>query len=174
MPRPVKTWVISDTHFHHDMLVRVGMRPADHAEKLLANCRRLVAAQDTLIHLGDVIFYHYPRLPDLLRPIPGRKVLVMGNHDRKSRNWYQRNGFDFVCDALVLGKVYLTHKPVATLPPGCLVNVHGHLHDRVPPPFPHCRLVALELNGYMPVELSEVIGPLPESREEVSDDGSSQ
>ncbi len=62
------------------------------------NCKRFILPQDTLIHLGDVIFYQMRKLKFLLGEIPGKKILVKGNHDHKSNGWYERNGFCFVAD----------------------------------------------------------------------------
>lgn len=80
---------------------------------MLGNLRQYVAKQDILIHLGDVILYQYPCLKNMLDSIPGRKFLTMGNHDRKSRGWYTRNGFDGVFESF---------------PDGVRLNVHGHWH----------------------------------------------
>lgn len=152
MARPPRTWLTTDTHFHHDMLVREGIRPADFQDRIVRRWKHLVKPEDTVIHLGDVIFYKHDTLKQLLDDLPGTKFLVMGNHDHKSRLWYSRNGFAAVFDGLVLGDVYLSHKPAATLPSGCTVNVHGHLHSNaVASPYPHGRLLALEYTAYSPV-----------------------
>ena len=159
MPRPAKTWVITDTHFFHEDIIAACGRPLDFQQQILRNCRQLVAAQDTLIHLGDVIFYEYPRLPELL-DFPGRKILVQGNHDRKPRGWYERNGFDFACDALVLGDVLFSHQP-RHLTPDIRWNLHGHWHN-LPNTLPDFyttghQLLALEYTGYGPVELQDIL-----------------
>lgn len=129
MPRPSITWITSDTHFNHDVLVHENLRPPDNKKLILSEWKRLIAKQDTLIHLGDVIFYQYQELKGILDSVPCRKILTRGNHDKKTNGWYQRNGFDFVCDGMRLGEYYFTHKPE-----DYLVNVHGHLHlhDTIP------------------------------------------
>ena len=84
--------------------------------------------------------------------MPGRKVLVFGNHDRSAR------GFDVVC-----GSVYsqgdppllLTHVPLRRVPPAC-VNVHGHLHvGRVKGSTAHVN-VSVEQLDYRPRRLTDI------------------
>lgn len=164
--RPAIDWLITDTHFYHEVLVEAGKRPAGFTDRILRNWKYVLAAQDRTIHLGDVIFYKYPQLQGLLGTIPGKKVLVRGNHDRKTDHWYLRNGFDAVCDMLVLGDVLFSHKPVMVFPDGVTCNVHGHWHadnHRADEknvawydPRKHFKL-ALEETDYQPVQLQEFL-----------------
>lgn len=160
MARPAINWVIADTHAYHDAIVKACGRPLDHTERIFRNLRTKLAKQDTLYHLGDVIFYKYDRLKSLLDEVPGRKILVRGNHDVKSNHWYQNNGFHYVADAILLDDLYLTHIPVPQLPSGARLNVHGHWHNTkfpLPPWYSattHRRL-CLEDEGYVPVVLKD-------------------
>lgn len=165
--RPPKTWVISDTHFFHAMLVEKGYRPADFQEQIINNWKRLVASQDTVIHLGDVIFARASTLGEIMADLPGRKILVRGNHDKESDSWYLARGFSAVCHGLLVGGVWLTHAPQATLPDGALLNVHGHLHagtHRTTRVADHCKLLALEQHGYTVTDLWEFVGFSPVTR----------
>ena len=166
MPRPAIDWLITDTHFFHDRVVEFTGRPDDYVDVIMASLRHLVASQDTLYHLGDVIFYRYERLKEMLDSVPGKKFLVMGNHDRKSRGWYCRNGFDGAFNAIQLGDVLLTHRPVRPLPVGVRLNVHGHFHNCGVErdadardwydPLVH-RLLAIEYTGLKPVKFQEFV-----------------
>lgn len=129
---------------------------------ILRNLRYLMAAQDVLIHLGDVIFYEYPKLKAMLDSVPGTKMLVMGNHDRKAKGWYMRNGFAFAADMIVIDDVLLSHKP-QPLPPWIRLNVHGHWHNATHrreesesfyDPKRH-KLLAVEFTNYKPVRFDE-------------------
>lgn len=165
MARPALEWAITDTHFFHDNIVEWCGRPENHTNLMLKNARHYVAAQDTLIHLGDVIFYKYDKLKSMLDSIPCRKVLVMGNHDRKSRNWYMRNGFDYAADMIVIDDILLSHKPVKDFPTGVRINIHGHFHNtdhrRHEPEYndwynqERYRLLAMEYTDYKPVKLRD-------------------
>ena len=162
MPRPSIRWVISDTHFYHDAMVELCQRPVDFNERILKACRYVIAPQDLLIHLGDVIFYKYHTLKDLLDSIPCRKVLTLGNHDRRGSGWYSRNGFDFVCDAFTLDDILFSHKPMPFDPQQIRLNIHGHLHNtdhRAKPDWYTDRhhLISLEQTGYKPIDLCSIV-----------------
>jgi calcineurin-like phosphoesterase family protein len=129
MARPAMTWVISDTHFFHDKCCEHCGRPEDFTALTLKNLRHLLAPQDMLIHLGDVIFYNYDKLKTLMDSIPGKKFLTMGNHDKRNARWYMSHGFDFAADSFVIGDTIFSHKPMKDFPSGVLYNVHGHLHN---------------------------------------------
>lgn len=157
-------WLITDMHINHDKMLKVG-RPADYVERMISQCARMVRPQDTLINLGDVIFYHSSQLVGLMARIPGRKILVRGNHDKKSNTWFERNGFDFVADAIVLGSVVLSHKPLLVFPDGVQHNIHGHFHDNDHrsadvgdwyDPRKHFKL-AVEETDYAPVRMDQLL-----------------
>ena len=162
--RPAKIWLITDTHWNHKMLVDEGHRPADFEAQIAKNWRKAVMLQDTVIHLGDVIMARSSELFEILTTLPGKKILVRGNHDRESDGWYERNGFSFVAQGILIGGVWLTHAPQVTLPDGAILNVHGHLHagtHRTMPVAEHCRLFSLEKEGYGPIDFDEFVGFTP-------------
>lgn len=162
MPRGPIDWLITDTHWYHDQIVTNCGRPADHMEIAVKWLRYYVMPQDRLFHLGDVIFYRYPVLKNILGAFPGKKILLMGNHDHQSRGWYERNGFDFVADMIVIGDILLSHHPQPVLPVGVRINIHGHWHnyswvDNKPAFWSATthRLLSLESEKYKPVKLME-------------------
>jgi calcineurin-like phosphoesterase family protein len=164
MPRPPINWLITDMHLYHDaMWKEFKTRPPDFTDQIIKNLRRMLTPQDTLYDLGDSILYKYTELKGILDSISGRKVLVMGNHDRKTHNWYMRHGYSFAGNMIVLDDVLLSHRPVRNFPDGVRLNVHGHWHDdehRVKPewwsPTTH-RVLAIENTNYCPVKLTEFV-----------------
>lgn len=66
-----------------------GPRWENHAERLFANWRRVVGAEDTVLVPGDISWAmtEAEALPDLqdIDALPGRKVMIQGNHDY----WWQ-------------------------------------------------------------------------------------
>lgn len=89
---------------------------------------------DTTIHLGDVVFKNWPtgRLQDLLRRMPGYKILILGNRDRgNSVGWWLQAGFHEVYPYPVIyrNQYILSHEPVLFAPKTGLVNFHGHVHN---------------------------------------------
>lgn len=167
MGRPSITWLITDTHFYDDDLCDSFCgRPKDFTKLIIRNMKVLIAPQDCLIHLGDVIDKQESKLTDILDSIKCKsKILIRGNHDKKSDNWYLNHGFDFICDSMICGNIALSHKPLKDIPSGIKVNIHGHFHnfdwqknDKECAPYYNFsihKLYALEYNGYKPVKMKE-------------------
>jgi calcineurin-like phosphoesterase family protein len=162
--RRSRTWLVTDTHFNHQRMLKEQWRPADYQDRILKNWRRLVQPDDTVIHLGDVIIGQNGKLGEIVYSLPGIKVLVRGNHDQESDAWYRNRGFTWVCQGMVYGGVYFSHTPAVSLPSGAELNVHGHLHDKthhgtkLPA---HCKLLAMEHTDYCPVLFEDFIGHYP-------------
>ena len=81
-----RTWVFSDPHFEHEASVGIFGRPfrgCHHGDGyLLEQWTRDVMDHDTVICLGDVAMGRpTDGLIDRVRRRPGRKILVVGNHD---------------------------------------------------------------------------------------------
>lgn len=161
--RPAKRWLITDTHWNDPDIVNYCNRPENFGELIVKNCRKVVAPQDIVIHLGDVIFDRAGELDKYLSKIPGTKIMVRGNHDNRPDNWYITKGFAFVCDSLVLGDVVLSHIPLEKFSDGVRINIHGHFHNldfrKNDPkvasyynPILH-KLLAMEYTNYCPVDL---------------------
>ena len=111
-------------HFRHSFWAcetcRCGSKPAGFEHRILKNWRALVADDDMVIHLGDVFLCKISGWKDTFTNLPGRKILVIGNHDKNSLNWYMHNGFDFACHKFIwemYGKSLLfTHAPMEEFP----------------------------------------------------------
>lgn len=98
-----------------------------------------------------------------MEQLPGKKILVRGNHDHEKHIWYLERGFMVSCDGIVLHDILFTHEPVFNLSDGVVWNVHGHLHNndhRVEDGKPlekFHKLFVLE-HHYKPIELQEFMG----------------
>lgn len=75
-------YVISDTHFDDEELVKGCNRPS--TDELIKSINSKVGKNDVLIHLGDV-----GKIECVKKLRGGLKILIMGNHDSGSSN-YQR------------------------------------------------------------------------------------
>lgn len=118
-------FLTSDTHFNH---LKLGHGPQS-TERYIRLWNALVRPEDTVVHLVDVIFSKAGTLTEIMNRLNGTKILVRGNHDKKSSAWYEAHGFALCCDRLRRGKFIFTHKPMFWVPWG-RINVHGHLHTR--------------------------------------------
>lgn len=126
-------YLISDTHFNHRSMEQMCDRPKDFEEKIFKNLQRLKST-DTLIHLGDVCIGKDEEMHrKYIEPLLCKKILVRGNHDGKTMQWYMDHGWDFVCEKFILNMfgemILFSHIPTLYDIAQCTVNIHGHLHD---------------------------------------------
>ena len=88
----MKIWLTTDTHFNHANMVKYCGRPVDFDSKIWMGFMSKIGAEDCLIHLGDFTMGHYDEnMAHLTAIVPGKKVLIIGNHDRKSAKWYMES-----------------------------------------------------------------------------------
>lgn len=103
----------SDPHYGHANVIRYSQRPFDDAAHMdvfmLDAYRTSVREADTVIWLGDCFFMSFENAEALLRSLPGRKVLVRGNHDR-SASRMAAMGFELVADREL--RMHIAGRPV--------------------------------------------------------------
>ncbi len=85
-------WFTSDTHFGHANIIRYSERPfggVDEMDRVLAaRWNEVVRPDDTVWHLGDVVFRNDRPATEYLERLNGEKHLVWGNHDATEvRSW---------------------------------------------------------------------------------------
>lgn len=99
-----ETYIISDTHFGHANILNfepcrnTAMRidgHENHDEWLIENWNSVVKPDDVVLHLGDFAFKQIQEVQPLLN---GRKILILGNHDRKGIQTYK--DFEYVIRGL--------------------------------------------------------------------------
>lgn len=136
-----RLWVWSDTHFGHKNIEKFGQRPRTHESTMLSNWIALVGENDHILHLGDLFIGGSNRWANVLSRMPGKKFIVLGNHDPKIPALYAKAGFT-VLPPFVWKGVAFSHRPVTADFPlydelqgkGTLGNtswetsVHGHVH----------------------------------------------
>ena len=112
----------SDTHFFHKKIRefcpnRPGTDTDSMNEEIVRIWNETVSPTDTVYHLGDFSFGKSEETKAIIKRLNGHKYLVMGNHDRRSAQWYADAGFDgvFQYDALLRfpsnTDVVLSHYP---------------------------------------------------------------
>ena len=156
-----RAWVFSDPHFDHEATVSIFDRPfrnsRDGDAYLMEHWTRDVRDHDTVVCLGDVTLGRPThRLIDLLQRKPGRKLLVVGNHDNTFLRDLRR-AFDKVAACAHLPgepDLLFTHVPLDEVPAGC-VNVHGHVHRRTSVDEERIN-VCVEQIGYRPIPVADV------------------
>jgi calcineurin-like phosphoesterase family protein len=166
-------WLISDTHFNHSKLEEWGGRSGPWQEKLFTGISKIEDRNDVLIHLGDISIGSDEEVHRnlMMNVFPGvTKILVRGNHDKKSASWYKEHGWDFVCDQIGLKfhgvDLLLSHRP---MPPDTWryrYNIHGHTHGNIHRAEEYASFyddknyhidISPEVIGYLPVRLDTLM-----------------
>lgn len=128
-------WIISDTHFNHTKLEEWGGRSGTWQTQLYEGISRIPEG-DTLIHLGDICIGNDEEIHKQLAhvTIGVKKILIRGNHDKKSAQWYLDHGWDFVLDGMALlfhGRyLYFSNRPTPVMY-NFTENIHGHTHGNL-------------------------------------------
>jgi calcineurin-like phosphoesterase family protein len=119
------TYVISDTHFFHRKIQEYTDRPDDWSD-------RIIKPDDTVLHLGDLTFGSKETAIQVTRKLNGKKYLLQGNHDRRSKSWFDDIGFTLIKKSFIVDcKEHLllfTHRPTYGIPKNT-INIHGHIHN---------------------------------------------
>ena len=176
----MKYFVISDTHFLHNNIIKYCNRPEDFNKLLVKNWNNTVTDEDTVIHLGDVACGFTGRedkLKQIFDLLPGKKYLIRGNHDTRPDEFYKDLGFEDIRDYLIIEnnglKTLLCHYPLEISifdsihvrekqsnlmsvfkDNGCSYLIHGHTHN-AKPKYNFAFNASVERLNYTPIELSE-------------------
>jgi calcineurin-like phosphoesterase family protein len=138
-------YVISDTHWLHDNIVKYCGRPEDHNDRMVKNWNSVVGPDDVVLHLGDLAYgvrdydtggQDQEKTKWMLNPyisvLNGHKYLIKGNHDNFPDSWYEDLGFTIVDSYFSVRyrkqRVTFTHVPVV-LTYKNEINCHGHVHN---------------------------------------------
>ena len=148
--RGERVWLTADLHLGHANVIQYCNRPfadASQMNEYLVSQTLKVRDDEWFVMVGDLAMGDHIKAMEWIHRIPGRKVLVVGNHDltRRGECRYltekssggQRPLFDAVVPFLAwqdaLGQnVFVSHYPaIVEHQLGRLVNYHGHLHRDV-------------------------------------------
>ena len=165
IPLTGNIWITADLHLGHATILQYDRRPWDNIDKhdnaLIGNIKKLVSPEDTLIINGDLCIFgsdQAHRIRAFVDRIPGKKILVYGNHDHLHPMKYIEMGFSLATTALVLpGNVLMAHDPAwAETWPVDQPMLCGHVHGLF-----RCLRnvvnVGVDVREYRPVLLSDMI-----------------
>lgn len=122
---PSKTFVTSDHHFDSSKLPFLHVFTPEQEETLIDKWNSVVKPDDLVLYNGDFCDSDEESLLKFKSRLNGHIVLIKGNHDRLSDDFYKKV-FDDVLDKLVLEDMNLViqHKPKT-----CSMNqIYGHMH----------------------------------------------
>ncbi|MEO2068573.1 MAG: metallophosphoesterase family protein [Desulfurobacteriaceae bacterium] len=181
-------YFISDTHFFHRNILKLNplKRKEGFEEAILENLKITLKDDDVLYHLGDFSWKLNDEFLKAWKEIPGKKILVKGNHDFRAREGKLRRFFDEVIEEYAIIKikgkrVLLSHYPALDLRTyrfpeiqekivkvyfnnSCSLLVHGHVHWNRFGVLCGCHLkgikcknVNVEFTDYKPVSEEELV-----------------
>lgn len=161
----MSVFFLADTHFGDETILRYENRPFASVEEMdremMGRWNEKVGDEDTVFHLGDFSSLGEEGDRELLSKLYGKKVLVLGNHDRhRSPEEWRALGFaEAVSWPVVWESFYmLSHEPLYVNRNMPYANVFGHVHGN--PAYrdasPHSVCVSVERTDYAPLSFEEL------------------
>ena len=133
----MRTWIISDTHFHHAKIIEYCDRPfkdVNHMnEAMIERWNEVVGEGDVVWHLGDFGFFkdvnHMRLTTDRLN---GKKNIILGNHDRFKPTQFMEGGFQWASRFPIIFDEFfiLSHEPKFLESNSPYFVFYGHFHQK--------------------------------------------
>ena len=173
-------WLLSDTHWGHERIIGYCTRPfVDAIEMNIALetlHNKFVSPDDIYIDVGDMsagLKQSKDAFGEYLGRLNGHKLLIRGNHDYQTDDWYKGHGFLDVRDHFYAKNVLFAHchgiisdtymnkliletnalqlhyKPVLT--------IHGHDHRTEIPEYPAHFNCASDRHSFTPFTLRDAL-----------------
>lgn len=126
-------FAIADTHFGHENIIKYCNRPFRDVEEmdkvLIKNWNETVSNDDVVLMLGDFAFGK-DKIEEYTPKLHGKKILIKGNHDHASDDFYRRCGFAEVSKYPILFADFylLSHAPLILSETTPYMNLYGHIH----------------------------------------------
>lgn len=158
-------WFTADSHFTHRNIINYESRPYHDVnemdEKLIEIWNSYVKDDDLVFHLGDLFFGNKDKQFEISQRLKGRKILILGNHDKLTKKRYMDLGF-YPFKDYIYEDYLLTHSPQQEIPLQTLIanthikgNVHGHIHSKKMKNQLIYLCVSIE-HGYKPFHIDEI------------------
>lgn len=162
-----KDFLIADLHFGHDKIIEYEDRPFINSytmdRQLIKNWNRAVSKRDRVFVLGDISFHKDDSITQkIISSLNGHKILVLGNHDKHSTQFWLNMGFQEVSRRPIIHNefIIMSHKPPEYQPKGVpYFYIYGHVHssEMYQTVTETSACVSVERWNYTPVALSEIL-----------------
>lgn len=121
--------------------------------------------RDVMFYLGDILFDE--KYLDFISSLPGKKVLIPGNHCTEFVHMSKLcTAFDDIHALLKYKEFWLSHAPIHSDELRSKKNIHGHVHAQSVQSLRHLNVSAeSSFSGYKPRTLNEVRLALSEANE---------
>jgi calcineurin-like phosphoesterase family protein len=177
--KEMKTWLTADLHFGHKNIMKfcpvTRARFNDDVDymnnAMVEEWNAKVGPDDTVYILGDVAFMSGSDAGRMVNRLNGKKILVAGNHDRKTLlDETFRSAFVEVHQYLDIKydghKIVMFHYPIAEwdqMHRGSL-HFHGHLHGGTSGLEPYRALdVAMDATGEIVISMERAINMIKDN-----------
>lgn len=132
IPTSGDLWISTDWHFYKNKdNTKFKINP--NIDKILNNYKKCVKSNDTFIFLGDLYdartIFDMKLVPKIfdIKKLKGHKIMIKGNHDVNTTQFYLDLGFDEVYEKTYnIGNIVFSHEPVEVN--SDKINIHGHIH----------------------------------------------
>lgn len=139
---------------------------------IINNIKSTITNDDILIYLGDLVdgeFTDEEELKTLLLALPGTKILVRGNNDLFSYQFYRSCGFKYVTRKFEWRGMTFSHYPIQH---DTELNIHGHIHGYSTYWCPYNKMIDVAYVGgrTKPIKLKDVIDAYPKYSKQIKVD----
>ncbi|WP_440109937.1 metallophosphoesterase [Paenibacillus sp. QZ-Y1] len=134
----MSTFYTSDSHFSHKNIIQHESRPFNSVEEmdefLVVQWNNTVTNNDTVYHLGDIVFGGISKWDKIIPRLKGKIHLTVGNHDNTNTVKKMAHYFEEV-ENMIVRKIdkqhlFLLHYPIEIgLTPNAY-SIHGHIHSK--------------------------------------------
>lgn len=163
-------WFTSDQHFFHKNILQYRSQFSSIEEMnqgIIDRYNALVHKNDIVYMLGDISFGKMEETNDILTQLKGRKILILGNHDRVKMYKPDKLGghFEAIYDYYELNynhkKIVLCHYPLESWNKKYYGSIHlyGHVHqkDNLLFPIDNRYHIGVDTNNFKPVSLEQIL-----------------
>lgn len=158
----METFITSDLHFFHKNIIEYCKRPFVSVDEmnstLIKNWNNAVTKNDKIFILGDMFFKVSKEvILSIMQGLNGQKVLILGNHDNHSLEFYREVGFInvYYYPILYTNSCIFSHYPLEDTKG--FINIHGHIHEKVIGDRFHIN-VCVEQTNYTPINIKTLKG----------------
>lgn len=168
----MKKFYISDIHLFHESVIADCNRPYQNIKEMhddiIVRWNKKVCKNDIVYIIGDVASpsneEELKGVVDILRMLNGKKVLVIGNHDRESiKNFKFRKCFLDIKEYVRIydggKKVVLFHCPMEFWEGDKkgVIHIHGHVHNEPINKKINRYNAGVDVLGFEPKTLNEIV-----------------
>ena len=125
----MSVYFTTDPHLGHKNIA--GFRPfvkdmQHNTDLFVADWKKIVNKRGIVYVFGDAAFTD--EALDIFSWLPGRKILIKGNHDDMITTRAQLNVFEEIHGMLKYKGFWLSHPPIHPQELRGKINIHGHVH----------------------------------------------